>query len=153
MLALFCDWLKLNFWIISVRCEGKFKDVEKLTLNETSLHVDISKLMDSYSTDWSKHLDSAPLAINVLGKLAIMSYQRMDIHKNKSNKDTFFRNIFTLSYNYPKSIRNSLLRISNQGNSVFKKAHTNMETIRMFNSNVSSHFKDVTRYLMSKKTY
>ena len=124
--------------------------MKKLALNETSLHVDIGKLMDSYSTDWSKHLEAAPLAINVLGKLAIMSHQKMDIHKNKSKKKTFSRRNIFGTYKFPTRIRNSLLRISNQGNSVFHKAHTNMEKIRMCNSNVSSHFKDVTRYLMSK---
>ena len=126
-------------------CEEKIKDAEKSTFNETLFQEDIRKMMASY-TDWGELLESAPFAIYGLGKMLILSNQKKDFPVDNIN----FK-MFPKKFNYPKSIRSSLLQISRQGNLAFLKAQKNMEKIRMYNSNVSSNFKEVTRYLMSKK--
>ena len=126
--------------------------MDKLTLNETSsIHGDIRNLMDSYY-NWGELLDGAPLAISVLGKLIVMSHQKMYVPSPHS----FF--ISPNKFNYPKSFRNSLVQMSRQGNLVFRKAHTNMEKIRVYNSNsnvsilLSRHIKSLYWLLMSSRT-
>ncbi len=119
--------------------------MRKLTLNETSLQDDVRNLMDSYN-NWGELLDSAPFAISVLGKLIVMSDQKMYLPSSHS----FF--ISPNKFNYPKSFRSSLLQISRKGNLAFLKAHTNMEKIRMHNSNasMSSPITDLSRSLVSR---
>jgi hypothetical protein len=96
--------------------------------------------------DWGALLAPAPVAISVLGKLIIMSTQRMDFPIDVNLPTGGFKHI-----KYPKSFRTTLLQISHSGYLAFLKAHTNMDKIRMYNSNVPSHIKDATRYLMSKQ--
>jgi hypothetical protein len=103
--------------------------------------------MDSY-IDWGEHLNAAPLAISVLGKLVVLT----DQHRHHShNKSSHPRNKLLAFYNYPKSIRNTFIQITRQGNLAFLKAHRNMENIRSRNTNVLSRYiKDTARYLMSR---
>ena len=110
------------------------------------MNGDTRKLMDSY-IDWGEHLNAAPLAISVLGKLVVLT----DQHRHSHNKSSHPRNKLLAFYNYPKSIRDTFIQITRQGNLAFLKAHRNMENIRSRNTNVLSRYiKDTARYLMSR---
>ncbi len=55
---------------------------------------------------------------------------------------------------HPENFQMTLLQIDHQGYLAFLNAHNNIEKIRMYNSNVSSHnIKDAVRYLMSRNGY
>ncbi len=126
-----------------MKCEEKFKDAEKLSFNETSLHGDIKKIIKSYY-NWGELLDSTPFAISVLGKLIVMSHQKINFPFSPNLM------VFPKKFNYPKSYRSSLLQLSRQGNLAFLKAHENIEKIRVYNSNVSNHIKGLSRLIMSR---
>ena len=95
--------------------------------------------------NWGELLAPAPIAISTLGQLIMMSTQitdfPIDVHLPTGGY-TYIK--------YPKSFRTTLLQISHQGYLAFLKAHTNMDMIRMHNSNVPGHIKDATRYLISR---
>jgi hypothetical protein len=119
--------------------------LEKFAFDERKIHDEIRTLMKTYY-NWGELLAPAPITISVLGQLILMSNQRMDFPINVNSPPGGFKNI-----KYPKSFRTTLLQISHDGYLAFLKAHTNMDKIRMYNSNVPSHIKDATRYLMSRK--
>ena len=138
-----------------MKCEEKLKDVRKITLNETSLQDDIRNLMDSYN-NWGELLDAAPLAIGILGKLIVMSHQKMSFHSffiPFPSSRSFF--ISPKKFTYPKSFRNSLLQITRKGNLVFLKAHDLIKRIQVYNSNLSmsSPIKDLSRLLVSRSEF
>ncbi|EFX85171.1 hypothetical protein DAPPUDRAFT_46086, partial [Daphnia pulex] len=110
-----------------------------------NLYDEIRTLMKTYY-NWGELLAPAPIAISVLGQLILMSTQRMDFPIDANLPTGGFKFI-----KYPKSFRTTLLQISHSGYLAFLKAHTNMDKIRMYNSNVPSHIKDATRYLLSKQ--
>ncbi|XP_046634559.1 uncharacterized protein LOC124313793 [Daphnia pulicaria] len=130
---------------INLSCEERYHSSEKFAFDETNLYDEIRTLMKTYY-NWGELLAPAPIAISVLGQLILMSNKRLDFPIDENLPTGGFKFI-----KYPKSFRTTLLQISHGGYLAFLKAHTNMDKIRMYNSNVPSHIKDATRYLMSKQ--
>lgn len=117
--------------------ENKYADIS--TAKERK--EDALALMTPYG-DWHHMLTSAPMAISLLGNLMLIATKTDFSLEDKRPKDGF------KYLKYPSSFRASLLQISNIGFRAFDKAHTNMDQIRLYTTNVDTHMKSIVRLLM-----
>ena len=123
-------------------CEKKVEHF--LYESQVVLEEEIQKLAKQYN-NWGKLLAPAPVAISILGQLILMSTQVRDFRIDNPPPIPGFKLV-----KYPNSFRATLVQISQSGHSAFRKAHTNMDEIRVLYDTVPSRVKDVVRYLLSK---
>ncbi|XP_067054255.1 uncharacterized protein [Acropora muricata] len=101
------------------------------------------RLMMAPHANWDTFLTPAPLSIALLGQLILISsdadFSLQD--KKDSIKFEFLK--------YPDSFRACLVQVSNRGWDAFNKAHTSMDQIRLYSSNVDKHVKTAVRFLIS----
>ena len=112
--------------------------------SQAVLQVEIRELANSYK-NWGELLAPAPVAISILGQLILMSNQVFDFSIDNPPPARSFQHI-----KYPHSFRATLLQISHSGYMAFRKAHNNMNEIRIQNEAAPSLIKDAVRYLLSK---
>ena len=101
------------------------------------------RLMMAPYANWDTFLTPAPLSIALLGQLILISsdadFSLQD--KKDSIKFEFLK--------YPDSFRACLVQVSNRGWDAFNKAHTSMDQIRLYSSNVDKHVKTAVRFLIA----
>ena len=101
------------------------------------------RLMMTPHANWDTFLTPAPLSIALLGQLILISSDA-DFSlqgKKDSIKFEFLK--------YPDSFRACLVQVSNRGWGAFNKAHTSMDQIRLYSSNVDKHVKTAVKFLIS----
>ena len=102
------------------------------------------RLMMAPYANWDTFLTPAPLSIALLGQLILISsdadFSLQD--KKDSIKFEFLK--------YPDSFRACLVQVSNRGWDAFNKAHTSMDQIRLYSSNVDKHVKTAVKFLIAK---
>ena len=101
------------------------------------------RLMMAPYANWDTFLTPAPLSIALLGQLILISsdadFSLQD--KKESIKFEFLK--------YPDSFRACLVQVSNRGWDAFNKAHTSMDQIRLYSSNVDKHVKTAVKFLIA----
>ena len=101
------------------------------------------RLMMAPYANWDTFLTPAPLSIALLGQLILISsdadFSLQD--KKDSIKFEFLK--------YPDSFRACLVQVSNRGWDAFNKAHTSMDQIRLYSSNVDKHVKTAVKFLIA----
>ena len=101
------------------------------------------RLMMAPYANWDTFLTPAPLSIALLGQLILISsdadFSLQD--KKDSIKFEFLK--------YPDSFRACLVQVSNRGWDAFNKAHTSMDQIRLYSSNVDKHVKTAVKFLIT----
>ena len=101
------------------------------------------RLMMTPHANWDTFLTPAPLSIALLGQLILISsdadFSLQD--KKDSIKFEFLK--------YPDSFRACLVQVSNRGWDAFNKAHTSMDQIRLYSSNVDKHVKTAVKFLIA----
>ena len=101
------------------------------------------RLMMAPYANWDTFLTPAPLSIALLGQLILISsdadFTLQD--KKESIKFEFLK--------YPDSFRACLVQVSNRGWDAFNKAHTSMDQIRLYSSNVDKHVKTAVKFLIA----
>ena len=101
------------------------------------------RLMMAPYANWDSFLSPAPLSIALLGQLILISsdadFSLQD--KKGSIKFEFLK--------YPDSFRACLVQVSNRGWDAFNKAHTSMDQIRLYSSNVEKHVKTAAKFLIA----
>ena len=101
------------------------------------------RLMMAPYANWDTFLTPAPLSIALLGQLILISsdadFSLQD--KKDSIKFEFLK--------YPDSFRACLVQVSNRGWDAFNKAHTSMDQIRLYSSNVEKHVKTAAKLLIA----
>ena len=100
-------------------------------------------IMISSQAGWDQFLTPAPLAISLLGELILVSSKIDFSLEEKPPKDGF------KFLNHPESFRTCLVQVSNDGWSAFNQAHTNMDQIRLYSSNVETHVRNAVKFLMT----
>ena len=101
------------------------------------------RLMMAPYANWDTFLTPAPLSIALLGQLILISsdadFSLQD--KKDSIKFEFLK--------YPDSFRACLVQVSNRGWDAFNKAHTSMDQIRLYSSNVDKYVKTAVKFLIA----
>ena len=101
------------------------------------------RLMMAPYANWDTFLTPAPLSIALPGQLILTSsdadFSLQD--KKDSIKFEFLK--------YPDSFRACLVQVSNRGWDAFNKAHTSMDQIRLYSSNVDKHVKTAVKFLVA----
>ena len=101
------------------------------------------KLMMEPYANWDNFLTPAPLSIALLGQLILVSSDAdFSLEAKKDGiKFEFLK--------YPDSFRACLVQVSNKGWDAFNKAHTSMDQIRLYSSNVDHHVKTAVKFLIA----
>ena len=99
-------------------------------------------LMISSQAGWDHFLTPAPLAISLMGELIFVS-TKTDFSLTERPPTDGFKFL-----RHPDSFRACLVQVSNEGWSAFNEAHTNMDQIRLYSSNVEKHVKNAVKFLM-----
>ena len=93
--------------------------------------------------NWDSFLTPAPLSIALLGQLILISSEADFSLQDKKNSIKFE------FLKYPDSFRACLVQVSNRGWDAFNKAHTSMDQIRLYSSNVDKHVKTAVKFLIA----
>ena len=100
-------------------------------------------LMMAPYANWDSFLTPAPLSIALLGQLILISSEAdFSLQDDKGSIRFEF-------LKYPNSFRACLVQVSNRGWDAFNKAHTSMDQIRLYSSNVDQHVKTAVKFLIA----
>ena len=100
-------------------------------------------LMMAPYANWDSFLTPAPLSIALLGQLILISSEA-DFSLQDEKGSIRFEFL-----KYPNSFRACLVQVSNRGWDAFNKAHTSMDQIRLYSSNVDQHVKTAVKFLIA----
>ena len=100
------------------------------------------KIMMAPYASWDQFLAPAPMSIALLGQLILVSAESDFSLQDKKNEIRF------KLLKYPDSFRACLVQVSNKGWGAFNKAHTNMDQIRLYSSNVDGHVRTAVKFLL-----
>ena len=121
------------------------QDLEKAIagINKGADKKEEMRLMMAPYANWDSFLSPAPLSIALLGQLILISSDE-DFSLQDKKGSVKFEHL-----KYPDSFRACLVQVSNNGWDAFNKAHTSMDQIRLFSSNVDKHVKTAVRFLIA----
>ncbi|CAF0989335.1 unnamed protein product, partial [Didymodactylos carnosus] len=92
---------------------------------------------------WQQFISAGPLAINILGELIVVS-TKVDFSLKESADNYTFKYI-----RHPQSYRTTLIQIANDGWEAFSQAHSSMNTIQLFMTQIPRHIKTSLKILVS----
>lgn len=101
------------------------------------------RLMMAPYANWDSFLSPAPLSIALLGQLILISSDA-DFSLQDKKESIKFEHL-----KYPDSFRACLVQVSNNGCDAFNKAHSSMDQIRLYSSNVDKHVQTAVRFLIA----
>ena len=103
-------------------------------------------LMMAPNASWEHFLTPAPLSIALLGELMLISTDSDFSLDRKPPKDGF------QLLKWPSSFRACLAQVGHSGWDAFNEAHTNMDQIRHYATNVPTHMKKAVHILLKGST-
>ena len=125
--------------------EKKAQELDKAiaSINKGVDKKEEMRLMMAPYANWDTFLSPAPQSIALLGHLIIISSDTDFSLQDKKGSINFE------VLKYPDSFRASLVQVSHKGWDAFNKAHTSMDQIRLYSSNVDKHVKTAVKFLVA----